>query len=104
MPDTDLIDMVYTRLKKDVDTVRRRQKQTAQKSEGALFTDGLVAFAYADLPTDGLGDNVSYITIVFVSDGRKSGEGAGAGTGVVAYYDVASGNWLNIADYSQVLV
>jgi hypothetical protein len=36
---------------------------------------------FADLPTGAAGQTV------FVSDGRKNGEGPAAGTGVMAFYD-----------------
>ncbi|GJD63321.1 DUF2793 domain-containing protein [Methylobacterium frigidaeris] len=38
--------------------------------------------------------------VIYVSNGRKSGEGAGAGTGVVACY--SNGNWRRLSDDSPV--
>jgi hypothetical protein len=37
----------------------------------------------------------------YASDGRKPGEGAGAGTGVLAYYD-AAGAWVSVCDGTVV--
>lgn len=44
--------------------------------------------AFADLPTGTEG------RIIYVSDGRKNGEGAGLGTGVLAFYDGAA--WIAV--------
>lgn len=60
--------------------------------QGAMTFDSLPVYAFADLPTGFNG------RMAFVSDGRKSGEGAGLGTGVPAYYDATAGDWLNFFD------
>jgi hypothetical protein len=61
-------------------------------TQGALNIGALPLYAFADLPTGYNG------RVAFVTNGRKSGEGAGAGTGVPAYYDAAAAAWLNFFD------
>ena len=50
--------------------------------------------AFANLPTGQAGDQR------FVTDGRKAGEGAGSGTGVLAYFDGT--NWIAVDTGSAV--
>lgn len=53
---------------------------------------GLPAFTVANLPAAGDG------RLAFATNGRKTGEGAGAGTGIPVYRD--GGNWYRFADDS----
>lgn len=39
-----------------------------------------------------------------ITNGRKPGEGAGTGTGVMAMYNPATNTWLRTDDYSAVVV
>jgi hypothetical protein len=64
----------------------------ALATQGAMGLDGLAVYAFAALPTGFNG------RMVFVTDGRKGGEGAGAGTGLPAYYDATAAAWLNFHD------
>lgn len=40
--------------------------------------------------------------VAYCTDGRKSGEGAGNGTGVPVYYDETTGDWLVFRDGTAV--
>lgn len=64
----------------------------------SLSTETLLQANLANLPSAGLRNGA----LAWVSDGRKVGEGASAGTGALAYYDVASGNWLRFGDDTAV--
>lgn len=59
-------------------------------------------FTYAQLPLSAVTRGVT----VWVSDGRKAGEGAGLGTGVLAYADNISGTvtWRRLSDDSAVAI
>lgn len=59
----------------------------AEATSGALNSAALPIYAFAALPTGYDG------RIAWCSDGRKTAEGGGAGTGVPTYYDVASAAW-----------
>lgn len=59
----------------------------ALATQGQLVSDALPMYDYADLPTPFRG------RVAFVMNGRKAGEGAGAGTGVPCYYDTTVGDW-----------
>lgn len=53
-------------------------------------------YTVAQLPT------ISEFMVAFASDGRKSGETAGNGTGVPVFYDSNSAKWLTFYDNSEV--
>ena len=64
----------------------------------SLSTEFLQQGDLATLPTQGLRDGAQAL----VTDGRKSAEGAGSGTGVVAYFDVATASWLTFSSDAAV--
>lgn len=63
-----------------------------------LSSEGLYANTYAALPTVGVRNGV----LAWVSDGRKSGEGAGSGTGILAYFNEADRSWRRFRDDAAV--
>ncbi len=73
---------------------RVRAEEVNGRSE---IAGGLDPIVFADLPTPGQPGRM-----VFVTDGRKTGEGAGAGTGTPAYDDGTA--WRRTADDSTVVV
>jgi hypothetical protein len=64
----------------------------ALADQGSVVFGSLPVYAFADLPAGYNGQ------MAFVSDGRKGGEGIGAGTGVPAFYDATAAAWLNFFD------
>ena len=102
---SDLTEMVWSELKGELNGVKK-QVQIAQQTERALFSDSVPAYTLVNAPLaaqGGLGNGISYVTIAWISDGRKSGEGAGLGTGVLAVYQSSSNQWLRLTDYSVVV-
>ncbi len=73
---------------------RIRALETAERSE---VTGGVVSLVFASLPAAGQTGR-----LLFVTNGRKLGEGAGAGTGVLAYDDGVA--WRRTADDTTVAV
>jgi len=73
-------------------------EDAALATQGALNFAAMPIYANANLPTGYNG------RVAFVSDGRKGGEGAGAGTGVPCYYDAASTSWLTFSGDTAVTV
>lgn len=100
----DLIELVYTNLHQEQAKEKASRKRKGVISDRAEYTDGAIVMAYADLPTEGLGNSINFVTFLFVSNGRKPGEGAGAGTGVFAYWDDIAQQWKNMHDYAQVVI
>ena len=73
-------------------------EDAAEATQGALNNAALPIYTFANLPTGYDG------RIVWCSDGRKTGEGATAGTGVPAYYNVSTTTWKVFYDDSDLAV
>ena len=65
----------------------------------SLSTEFLWNEKLAELPKQGLRDGAQ----AWISDGRKASEGAGAGTGLLAYYDSATSSWLTFRGDEAVI-
>lgn len=101
---SDLTEFVWNTLQGELNDLKKRV-QRAQQTEAALFTDSIPAYTVANLPTlanGGLGNGTSYVTLAFASNGRKSGEGAAAGTGQLVYYNAVTDQWLRVRDDSLI--
>lgn len=77
-----------------------RRSFTASSARSEL-TGGFAIMAFADLPTP----NLTGGRAIYVSNGRKSGEGVGAGTGVLAIETNLAGvaNWVRCDDLTQAV-
>lgn len=64
--------------------------------QGALSPAGLEKYTFANLPTGYEGRTA------FVTNGRKTGEGAAAGTGIPAYFSLAA--WRRYYDDAAVTI
>lgn len=101
---SDMIDLVWKDLQGQLNELTK-QVQIARQTEQALFTDSIPAFTVANLPTlanGGLGNGTSYVTLAFASNGRKTAEGAGLGTGQLVYYNAPTDQWLRVRDDSLI--
>ncbi len=78
----------------EVQTNRFREIEANQRSE---VTGSIEAIVFANLPTPGQPGR-----FLFVTDGRKTGEGGGAGTGTPAYDDGVA--WRRTSDDTTVAV
>lgn len=66
----------------------------------SLGTDELYQAKKAQLPNSG----VRYGAQAWCSDGRKQGEAAGSGTGVLVYFCAHCSAWLRFSDDSEVSI
>jgi hypothetical protein len=101
---SDLTEMVWRQLQGQLNELRK-QAQINSQVERALFSDSVPAYTVASLPTlanGGLGNGTSYVTLAFASNGRKSAEGAGLGTGQLVYYNAPTDQWLRVRDDSLI--
>jgi len=73
-------------------------EDAAQATQGAMSIGALSVYAYTNLPTGYNG------AVVYCSDGRKTGEGAGVGTGVPAYWSDSDNDWHVFYDDSVLAV
>lgn len=103
----DVAEMMWRDLKQQIAQVSANVQQLRIQYERAGVADGIPASSLADAPlaaTGGLADGVNYITLRWITDGRRPGEGAGDGTGVLAFYDTATDTWRQIDGYAAVTV
>lgn len=75
-----------------------KRLRVLESNDRAEVTGGVQALLFADLPTPGQAGRLRFVT-----NGRKVGEGAGAGTGVLAYDD-GGASWRRPSDDTPVAV
>lgn len=101
-----MIDLVWGELNKQIRDVRG-QVTRAQRVERSEISDSIPAYTLANAPLaadGGLGDGTTYITLAWISNGRKSGEGAGNGTGILAFYNASTDSWFGVRSEVAVTV
>jgi len=101
---SEMSELIWQELKGQINSLQR-QVILAQQTERALFTDSIPAYSVSNLPTlanGGLGNGASYVTLAFASNGRKTAEGAGLGTGQLVYYNAPTDQWLRVRDDSVI--
>lgn len=91
----DIVEEIFNYLDNKVDPIDERIKQLEELIKNRFEAKTFTSYLVADLPTP-VGFQVAYAT-----NGRKSGEGAGLGTGVPVWYDVNSASWLK---YDETVV
>lgn len=80
-----IIDRLISRIERNETKIRKLSVQSL-RSESTGGVESVTG-----IPSTGSAGSLIYIT-----NGRKSGEGIGAGTGIVAYHD--GSNWYRFAD------
>jgi len=100
---SEVVDYVYETLNAELKQQARNIRETRKQSERSETAGGVASSTLADAPlaVDG---GMSGGDLLWITDGRKPAEGAGAGTGVLACYNPATDQWLNVNDYSAVVV
>lgn len=81
----DIVEVIWQQLGKQIDALANRLDALELKTQRAETAGSFPPFAYADAPRASTGA-VTDGDCIWISDGRKSGEGAGNGTGVPCYY------------------
>lgn len=100
----DLLDHVWDNLQGQIASVQKQVNRQSVKTESALYADSVPAFTFANLPGQGLADGSTYISLAWCSNGRRPGQGAGAGTGTLVFWDQGTAAWRNIHDYTAVTI
>ncbi|MDX2138339.1 MAG: hypothetical protein SF123_09620 [Chloroflexota bacterium] len=101
---SDLIGNVYSEMRQQVRDLKSEQQRIAGDSERAETAGGFsamtLAAANAMATAGGMSDGATHIDAVWISNGVRPGESAGAGTGVLAVW--AGGAWRRVGDYAAV--
>lgn len=103
---SDMVEYVYSELKKEL-AVLSLQTEKNKRVERAEQADSIPAYTLANAPLaaqGGLGNNTTYTTLAWISNGRKNGEGAGNGTGILAYYNASTNSWFGVRSEVAVTV
>lgn len=99
---SDLVALVRAELTRQIHTLESDVRSLHTVTEQSGYSDGIPAYTVANLPVAGLGNGTTFVTVAFASNGRKSGEAAGLGTGQLVYFDTPSGLWLRVRDDSVI--
>ena len=95
----DLYEMIWKDLNQQINALKQQVNTLTLRASQSQTTLGLVPLTLAKLPaTNNTGGDLYYCT-----DGRKSGEGAGVGTGTVVFWNAATSQWMRITDNTQVV-
>jgi hypothetical protein len=100
---SDMISMVWREVKADIDALRQQNLLILTKLDRSETTGGISESTLANAPL-AVSGGVKNGDLLWISNGRKSGEGVGVGTGVPAYYNVATDTWKRFEDNADVTV
>ena len=101
----DAVEEMYRRMNDLAQGLQVQINQLDARRLRSETTGGVVASTLAMAPlavNGGLSDGSAYIDLRWISNGCKPGEGAGAGTGVLAYYNAAANQWYGVHNYAPV--
>ena len=105
MDEFSAIERMWSDLDQSIKGVRRQSDLLSTRTERAETAGGVPSVLLADAPlaaTGGVSDGLAYIDVLWIRNGRKPTEGAGAGTGVLAVYSAPLDAWLRVGDYASV--
>lgn len=103
----DISEMIWNALKDEIAALQSSVTDIAVRYEQAESSENIPASTLANAPLaadGGLANGISFATLRWVNNGRKPGEGAGAGTGVLAVYQSSTDSWIEVNGYAAVQV
>ena len=93
-------ELIFQKLSSELRDIRQSiSKLSVQGVNKSQVTGGVQSLTVAKLPAT----NTTGGDMYWASNGRKTAEGAGSGTGVLVVWDPSTTHWLRLSDYSQVL-
>ncbi len=95
---SDVLEKVFTELQNQINVERAEREKLTKRSEVAGTVQELRELTFADASASI--PSVTGWAVAVITDGRKTGEGAGLGTGCVAYLDQGNGPvvWKRMSD------
>lgn len=100
---SSVVEYIYELLQQQLDEQRVGLDRLTVLTERAETAGGVAQSTLANAPNAAIG-GVSLGDLLAVTDGRKIGEGVGAGTGVIAYYNPTTDSWLRLSDDTAVVI
>ncbi len=93
---TSIVDLMWQALQSDLQRVRDEADVARSRTERAETAGGVTTCAYGALPYAASGAAAG--DVVFCTNARKVGEGAGAGTGTLCYFNSTDDTWRRVGD------
>lgn len=97
-----MLNMIWDDLQTQIADINSRLDTLTAITERAETCSGVPAYTLAAAPLSASGAKRG--DMVFITNGRKTGEGAGTGTGLVAYYNPGTNSYYRFADDTAVVV
>lgn len=101
MNETDLVATVYGDLNEQLSAQKRSFERALARSERSEVAGGMEQSTLVLAPLAAQGSSSG--DMLFITDGRKSAEGVGSGTGVPAYYNGTTDSWYRMSDDTPVV-
>ena len=98
---SSVVEYIYGTLQAQLDEQKAQLSRLAVITERAETAGGVASSTLANAPNAAVG-GVGGGDLLWISNGRKIGEGAGSGTGVLAYYNPPTDNWQRVSDDTAV--
>lgn len=97
---SEMLELVWTNLQSQLNILKSEVDKN-RRGERAEIADSVPAYTLATAPLAaqgglGTGTSAGYITLAWISNGRKSGETAGNGTGILAFYNTGTDSWFGV--------
>lgn len=102
-----IADFVWQELQNEISRVSARVSEIERLTQRSETAGGVPSFAYADAPRaadGGMSDGTAYIDLIWISNGRASGEGVGAGTGQLCYYKASVDDYYTVRGDALVTI
>lgn len=100
---SSMVEFIYDLLQQQLDSQREDLDRLTVLTERAETAGGVAQSILADAPNAAIG-GVGAGDLLFITNGRKIGEGALAGTGVLAYYNPPTDDWRRVSDDTAVAI
>lgn len=97
-----VLDAMWRDLRAEIEALNKDSQRFFVRAERAETAGAFPPSLLADAPL--AADGASVGDVLFITDGRKGGEGAGLGTGVPAYYNAATNQWYTFSGNAAVTV
>ena len=101
MQGKDLVSFIFRDMKERIRYNRVLLDTIITRSERSEVAGAFVQVSLANVPF--VADGAKNGDQLYITDGRKTGEGAGLGTGIPAYFDEIQNTWLRYSDDTAVV-
>lgn len=98
----DVTEMIWTTLQGELNKVRQQAGKAITLSERSETAGAVVAVRLDEAPKAANG--AARGDVLFLTNVRKVGEAAGAGTGTLCYFNAATDSWFRVGDDTAAVI